>query len=70
MSFYKEILQPIREAICNYPNRPAFFIQDKAYTYRQFAERVSAIRGVIRHADAENQCGEKRPKEIWNCNAF
>lgn len=55
MIFKKQILQPVREAMYNYPNRNAFYIQDEAYTYRQFAERVSAIRGVIRAAEVNEQ---------------
>lgn len=48
-------MRPLREAICNYSNRPAFCIQDEAYTYRQFAERISAIRSLIRHAEVDEQ---------------
>lgn len=49
MSFFIEnILQPICESMRKYPERIAFYIQDEAYTYRQFAERVSAIRMAIR----------------------
>lgn len=50
MNFYTEILQLVRESIRNYPNRPAFYIQDEAYSYRLLAERISAIRGVVRVA--------------------
>lgn len=50
MNFYKEILQLVRESIRNYPNRPAFYIQDEAYSYQLLAERISAIRGVVRVA--------------------
>ena len=50
MIFVSEILQLVRESIRNYPNRPAFYIQDEEYSYRQFAERISAIRGVVRVA--------------------
>lgn len=55
MSFDKEILQLVLESIRKYPNRNAFYIQDEAYTYRQFAERVSAIRGIIRAAEVNEQ---------------
>lgn len=51
MNFYSEILQSVCESIRNYADRNAFYIQDEAYTYRQFAERVSAIRSVIRVAE-------------------
>jgi len=55
MKFIDQILQPVREAICKYPDHNAFYIQDEAYTYRQFAERISAIRGVIRAAAMDEQ---------------
>lgn len=55
MSFITEILNPVRESIRKYPERNAFYIQDEAYTYRQFAERISAIRGVIRAAAVDEQ---------------
>ena len=50
IKFNTAILQPIRESIRNYPNRPPFYIQDEAYSYQLLAERISAIRGVISHA--------------------
>ena len=47
----KEILQPVYDSIHNYAGRNAFYIDGTYYTYRQFAERISAIRGVIRSAE-------------------
>lgn len=54
MSLFNEyILNPIRESIANYGERNAFCIDGTYYTYRQFAERVSAIRGVIRNVEKD-----------------
>lgn len=55
MNFITEILTPVRESFRKYPERNAFYIQNEAYTYRQFAERISAIRGVIRAAAVDEQ---------------
>ncbi|MCR5050553.1 MAG: amino acid adenylation domain-containing protein [Paludibacteraceae bacterium] len=55
--FEKNILTPIRECIVRYAERNAFYIDGTYYTYRQLAERISAIRGVIR-------CAEKN-EQIW-----
>ena len=49
------ILTPVREAIRNHAERHAFYIDGAYYTYRQFAERVSAIRSVIRSAEKNEQ---------------
>lgn len=50
MKFEQYILTPVREAIRNYAKCPAFFINGEYCTYTQFAERISAIRGVVRAA--------------------
>ena len=55
MMFYKEILNPVREAIGKYGARNAFFIDGMYYTYRQLAERISAIRSVIRAAEKDEK---------------
>ena len=55
MNFITEILTPVRESIRKYPELNAFYIQDEAYTYRKFAERISAIRGVIHAAAVDEQ---------------
>ena len=55
MNFFENILTPVRNSIANYPDRNAFYIDGTYYTYRQFAERVSAIRGVIRAAEKSEQ---------------
>lgn len=55
IDFISDILKPVRESIRKYPKRNAFYIQDEAYTYRQFAERISAIRSIIRTAAIDEQ---------------
>ncbi len=53
--FEEDILKPVRESIAKYSDRNAFYIDGTYYTYRQFAERVSAIRTVIRAAAKNEQ---------------
>lgn len=55
IDFISNILTPVRESIRKYPERNAFYIQDEAYTYRQLAERISAIRGAVRTAAVDEQ---------------
>lgn len=55
MQFINQILCPVRESIANYNDRNAFYIDGQYYTYRQLAERVSAIRGIIRAAEMDEQ---------------
>lgn len=55
MIFEQNILNPLRSSIAQYSDRNAFFIDGSYYTYRQFAERVSAIRSVIRAAEKDEQ---------------
>lgn len=55
MQFINQILCPVRESIANYNDRNAFYIDGQYYTYRQLAERVSAIRGLIRAAEVDEQ---------------
>lgn len=57
MMLVDEILNPVREAIQLYREKNAFYIDGKYYTYRQFAERISAIRSVI--------CAAKKNEQIW-----
>lgn len=61
IDFISNILTPVRESIRKYPERNAFYIQDEAYTYRQFAERVSAIRMAIRTKEK----GLRTEEQIW-----
>ncbi len=49
------ILKPVREAIAKFPKSNAFYINGTYYTYEQFAQRVSAIRGEIRKAEMDEQ---------------
>ena len=46
--FETNILTPLCDSIQNYAERNAFYIDGTYYTYRQFAERISAIRTVVR----------------------
>ena len=55
MIFENFILKPVRESIAQFADRNAFYIAGSYYTYRQFAERVSAIRGEIRLAEKNEQ---------------
>ena len=55
MNFFNGILRPLQEAFTEYAERSAFFINGVFYTYRQFAERISAARSVIRAADKDEQ---------------
>ena len=55
--FEECILAPFQQAIRDYSECNAFFIEGAYYTYRQFAERVSTIRNII--------CGIKSNESIW-----
>lgn len=46
--FETNILTPLCDSIQNYAERNAFYIDGTYYTYRHFAERISAIRTVVR----------------------
>ena len=51
-SFEKNILIPLLHSINSGADNQAFFISGKAYTYRQLAERVSAIRQFVQDSNA------------------
>lgn len=53
-AFFEEILCPLTENIRMFSERNAFYIGNTGYTYRQFSERVSAIRGFVRSVE-ENE---------------
>lgn len=53
--FEQHILTPVREAIAQYFTRNAFYIDGRYYTYEHFAERISAIRSVVRNAEKKEQ---------------
>ena len=56
MSIFEQyILTPLRESLTQYPYRNAFYIDGTCFTYSQLAERISAIRGVIRAAEKDEQ---------------
>jgi D-alanine--poly(phosphoribitol) ligase subunit 1 len=46
-SFYKKILWPFFDAVYRFPNKNAFCINEKFYTYKQFEEYISKIRIAI-----------------------
>lgn len=54
MMFIKEILEPLGKAIAEFPEKNAFCVNGMFYSYRKFAERVSAIRIAI-HALQTNE---------------
>lgn len=45
--FYKNVLQPVLENISKFPDRNAFCINKRFYTYKEFAEYISKIREAI-----------------------
>ena len=51
----ENILISVRETIRQYGDKNAFYIDGTYYTYRQFAECISAIRSVIRRAEKNEQ---------------
>lgn len=55
MKFEQHILISLSNSIAQHSDRNAFYIDGMYYTYRQFAERISAIRGVIRDAEKDEQ---------------
>lgn len=55
MNFVTEILRPICRSISQYADNNAFFIDGQYYTYRQFAERISAIRVQIQSWHSDEQ---------------
>ena len=55
INFTKYILTSLYESITRYPERNAFYIDRTYYTYTQLAERISAIRDVIRASEKNEQ---------------
>ena len=53
--FKSFILNSILKSIKDHKSHNAFYIDGAYYTYRQFAERISAIRTVIRAAEKNEQ---------------
>ena len=49
--FEYHILLPLKNILRNYSSLNSFYINGYFYTYRQFANRISAIRSVIRSAE-------------------
>ena len=54
-AFQQYILSLVREAIAQYPELSAFYINGEYFTYVQLAERISAIRTIIRSAAKQEQ---------------
>jgi len=61
INFNKAILSPVCESICKFAYRNAFYINGEYFTYRQFAERISAIRVEIRSRETSDESRE----QIW-----
>ena len=55
MIFEQNILKPVRNSVKEFADRNAFYIGGTYYTYRQFAERVSAIRCTIHDWQSEEK---------------
>lgn len=55
MTKFNTILTCIRKVIEQYDQSNAFYINGQFYTYCQLAERISAIRGLIRAAEEDEQ---------------
>lgn len=53
--FYTQILEPFCETLKRFPSRNAFFIDGTYYTYKQFADRIAAIRSQIRAIHTEEK---------------
>ena len=67
-NFFDIVLKPLCDSIFSYKN--AFYIDCTYYTYRQFAERISAIRGVIRAAEKNEQIWGLALHDDLNTYAF
>lgn len=55
MTFESEILTPLYNNIERFADRNAFCIADEFYTYRQFGERIEALRAKIRENGLSNK---------------
>lgn len=55
MTEFNTILACVRKVIEQYEQSNAFYINGQFYTYRQLAERISVIRGIIRAAKVDEQ---------------
>ena len=53
--FYTQILSPVLAHIANENKNNAFCIDDKLYTYGQFGEAISNIRGLIQARKISNK---------------
>jgi amino acid adenylation domain-containing protein len=46
--FFKHVLFPFTESVEKFPDRNAFLINEKFYTYQEFAEQISKIRFALK----------------------
>lgn len=46
--FIRQVLQPILSAIDHFPERNAFYIRDRFYTYREFAVNIARVRSALK----------------------
>lgn len=53
--FETNTIHPLHNTLLRFSEQNAFYIDGTYYTYRQFAERISAIRGVIRMAEKDEK---------------
>lgn len=53
--FYAEVLKPVLDCVVRFPNRNAFCINKKYYTYKEFGECISKIRKAI-----TNYCNDNK----------
>lgn len=53
--FYAEVLKPVLECVERFPERKAFCINKKFYTYKEFGEYISKIREAIVNTQYDNK---------------
>lgn len=52
--FSTQVLEPFLSSACKCPSGNAFFISNKHYTYKEFSDRISAIRTAIQQQQFSN----------------
>ena len=52
--FYTEVLKPVLDSIERFPERNAFCINKKFYTYKDFGQYISKVREAVINAKYEN----------------
>ena len=53
--FYAEVLKPVLDSVEKFPNRNAFCINKKFYTYKEFGEYIFKIREAVINANYSNK---------------